>query len=168
MSISLYQVSVPVFIKFIGNLSEILNKASVFATEKKIEPSVFLETRLYPNMFTFGKQIQRVADNATAYSARLAGKQPPVFENKLASFDDFQLYLQASIDYLKSLKPEEIDGQELREISIPRGTEIRVVQGQTHLLNNILPNFYFHLTTAYAILRSLGLDVGKQDFLGRS
>lgn len=168
MSISLYQVSVPVFIKFLGNLSIILDKASNFATEKKIEHSVLLETRLYPNMFTFGKQIQRVADAATSYSARLAGQTPPAFENRLVSFDDFQAYLKASIDYLNTLKPEEIDGQELREISIPRGNEVRKVQGQTHLLNNILPNFYFHLTTAYAILRNIGLDVGKQDFLGRT
>jgi len=168
MSISLYQVSVPVFIKFLGNLSDILSKATVFAVEKKIEPAVLLDTRLYPNMFTFGRQIQRVADLATGYSARLAGKTPPAFESKLSSFDDFQAYLKESIEYLKSLKPEDIDGQELTEISIPRGTELRVVQGQSHLLNNILPNFYFHLTTAYAILRNLGLDVGKQDFLGRA
>jgi len=168
MSISLYQVSVPVFIKFLGNLSEILSKAAVFAGEKKIEPAVLLDTRLYPNMFTFGRQIQRVADLATGYSARLAGKEPPVFENKLSSFEDFQLYLKDSIDYLKSLKPEYIDGQESRKISIPRGAEVRVVQGQSHLINNILPNFYFHLTTAYAILRNIGLDVGKQDFLGRA
>lgn len=168
MSISLYQVSVPVFIKFLGNLSSILDKASAFATEKKIDHAVLLETRLYPNMFTFAKQIQRAADAATSYSARLAGKEPPVFENKLASFDDFQAYLKASIDYLKSIKTEEVDGQELREISIRRGEDVRIVQGQTHLLNNILPNFYFHLITAYAILRNIGLDVGKQDFLGRS
>jgi hypothetical protein len=167
MSISLYQVSVPVFIKFLGNISEILNKASVFAEEKKIEPAVLFDTRLYPNMFTFGRQIQRVADLATGYSARLAGKTPPAFESKFASFDDFQRYLKESIEYLESLRAEEIDGRELNEISIPRGTEIRVVQGQSHLLNNILPNFYFHITTAYAILRNLGLDVGKQDFLGR-
>lgn len=168
MTISLYQVSVPVFIKFIGNLSNILNKASTFATDKKIDHSVLLETRLYPNIFTFAKQIQRVADAATSYSARLAGKEPPIFENKLASFDDFQAYLKASIKYLESLEPAEIDGQEFREISIRRGEDVRIVHGQAHLLNNILPNFYFHLTTAYAILRNIGLDVGKQDFLGRA
>ena len=168
MSISLYQVSVPVFIKFLGNLSSILEKTTTFAEDKKIEQAVLLETRLYPNMFTFAKQIQRVADAATGYSARLAGKDVPSFEAKFDSIENVQTYLKQSIGYLKTLRAEDIDGQELRDISIPRGTEVRVVQGQTHLLNNILPNFYFHLTTAYAILRSIGLDVGKQDFLGRA
>jgi uncharacterized protein len=168
MSISLYQVSVPVFIKFLGNLSLILDKASTFAAEKKIEQSVLLETRLYPNMFTFGRQLQRVADHATSYSARLAGLPPPVFDLPLATIADYQALIRASIEFLNGLQASQIDGQELREISIPRGSEVRVVQGQTHLLNNILPNFYFHLTTAYAVLRNIGVDVGKQDFLGRT
>jgi uncharacterized protein len=167
MSISLYQVSVPVFIKFLGNLSNILDKAAAFAADKKIEQSVLLETRLYPNMFTFGRQIQRVADHATSYSARLAGLEPPVFDIPLKTLIDYQALIKASIDFLSGLEASQIDGQELREISIPRGTEIRHVQGQTHLLNNILPNFYFHLTAAYAVLRHIGVDVGKQDYLGR-
>lgn len=168
MSISLYQVSIPVFIKFLGNLSLILDKAAAFAAEKKIEQSVLLDTRLYPNMFTFGRQIQRVTDHATSYSARLAGLTPPVFDISLTTIADYQALIKASIEFLSDLQASQIDGQESREISIPRGNEVRVVQGQTHLLNNILPNFYFHLTTAYAVLRNIGLDVGKQDFLGRS
>jgi len=168
MSTSLYQLSVPTFIKFLGNLSYILDKAAAFAAEKKIEQSVLLETRLYPNMFTFGRQLQRVADHATSYSARLAGLPPPKFDLPLTTLVEYQALIKASIDFLSSLEASQIDGQEAREISIPRGTEVRVVQGLPHLLNNILPNFYFHLTTAYAILRHLGVDVGKQDFLGRS
>ncbi|SDK10242.1 hypothetical protein SAMN05192566_0100 [Methylophilus rhizosphaerae] len=168
MSISLYQVSVPVFIKFLGNLSHILDKAATFASEKKIEQSVLLETRLYPNMFTFGRQLQRVTDHATSYSARLAGLPPPAFDISLTSIADYQALIKASIDFLSGIEAGQIDGQESREISIPRGTEVRIVQGQQHLLNNILPNFYFHLTAAYAILRNIGVEVGKQDFLGKS
>jgi hypothetical protein len=159
---------VPVFIKFLGNLSAILDKAAAFAAEKKIEQSVLLETRLYPNMFTFGRQLQRVTDHATSYSARLAGLPPPAFDLPLATIADYQALIEASIDFLSGLEASQIDGQEAREISIPRGGEVRVVQGQTHLLNNVLPNFYFHLTAAYAILRTIGVDVGKQDFLGKA
>ena len=168
MSTSLYQLSVPTFIRFLGNLSLILDKAAAFAAEKKIEQSVLLDTRLYPNMFTFGRQLQRVADHATSYSARLAGLPPPVFDLPLATLADYQALIQASIQFLQGLPSAHIDGQEDREISIPRGSEVRVVKGLPHLLNNILPNFYFHLTTAYAILRHIGVDVGKQDYIGRS
>lgn len=168
MSTPLYQLSVPTFIKFLGNLSHILDKAAAFAADKKIEQSVLLETRLYPNMFTFGRQLQRVTDHATSYSARLAGLTPPKFDLPLNTLVEYQALIKASIDFLSSLEASQIDGQEAREISIPRGTEVRVVEGLPHLLNNILPNFYFHLTTAYAILRHIGVDVGKQDFLGKS
>jgi len=168
MSISLYQVSVPVFDKFLANLAAIIDLAAEFSLEKKIEPKVLLQTRLYPNMFTFARQVQRVADAATGYSARLAGLEPPVFDAPLENFGDLQDYIRNSRAFLATLTAAQIDGQEEREIRLKRGDEIRVVRGQPHLLNNILPNFYFHLTTAYAILRGIGLDVGKQDFLGRA
>jgi uncharacterized protein len=168
MSISLYQITVPVFTRFLNNLAAILDKATTDAEKRKFDPIVFLQARLYPDMFDLAKQVHRAADAAVGVSARLAGLEPPKFEAKRDSVGDLIAYIRQATAFLTELKPEQIDGQEARTLSIPRGDEVRTFQGQSYLLNNALPNFYFHLSTAYGILRHNGVEIGKQDFLGRS
>lgn len=168
MSISLYQVSVPVFVQFLNNLSAILDKAATHAEQKRFDFGNLLASRLYPDMFALSKQIIRTADAAAGGAARLAGQEPPKFEVDESSVASLLDYVRQTVGFLESLKPEQIDGQEERVITLVRANETRTFQGQQYLLKNILPNFYFHLTTAYDILRHNGVEIGKRDFLGRA
>ncbi|QAU33985.1 DUF1993 domain-containing protein [Janthinobacterium sp. 17J80-10] len=168
MSVSLYQVSVPVFTRFLNNLSAVLETAAAHAEQKRVEPAVLLGSRLYPDMFALSKQVIRTADAAVGGAARLAGLEVPTFEANPDSFPGLVNYLKQAVEFLATLTAAQIDGQEERVITLKRGNDTRTVQGQQHLLNNVLPNFYFHLTTAYGILRHNGVEIGKQDFLGRA
>ena len=166
MPISMYQASVPVFLLGLKNLAAILDKAAGQAAERKIDPAVLLNDRLAPDMFPLVRQVQIASDHAKGASARLAGIDVPKFEDVEKSFDDLQQRLARVTEFVKSISPDQIDGSEEREITLPIGGQSMAFKGQTYLLHFALPNFYFHLTTAYAILRHNGVVIGKRDFIG--
>ena len=167
MSISLYQASVPVFQQFLGSLRAVLAKAEAHAAAHKIEPTVLLQARLYPNMFTLTRQVQIAGDFAKGAPARLAGLEPPKYEDNEASFADLLARIDRTGAFLKTLKAAQIDGQEERTIELKVGGQSMSFKGQPYLLHYALPNFYFHATTAYAILRHNGVELGKRDFIGQ-
>lgn len=167
MTISLYKTSVPIFVQFLTALSAVLDKAAAFAEAKKVEPSVLLNTRLSPDMFPLVRQVRAATDHAISASGRLAGVDMPTFSNNEATIPELKDRIAKTIDFLKGLKPAQIDGNEDKQIKItfPSGAT-REFTGQSLLLNNSLPNFYFHCTTAYDILRQSGVELGKRDFMG--
>jgi hypothetical protein len=162
----MYQASVPAFLQMLASLSAILDKAEAHAAQKKIEPSVLLGTRLTPDMFPLVRQVQLVADFAKNTAARLAGVEPPKFPDTEASFGELKARIAKTVEFLESFTPAQIDGSETREITIQIGGQPVHFVGQNYLLRFALPNFYFHHTAAYAILRQCGLDIGKRDYLG--
>ena len=166
MAISMYQSSVPIFTRLLTNLKTILQKAAAHAQAKKIDESALLQARLYPDMFTLVKQVQLASDFARGTGARLAGKEPPSFEDNEKSFPELMARIDRTLDYLRTLKAGEIDGSEGREIVRPVRGEPRRFTGINYLLQYALPNFFFHTTTAYAILRHSGVEIGKGDFIG--
>jgi hypothetical protein len=167
MAVSMYQISVPVFTRMLNNLVAIMEKAVAHCEEKKIDPAALTNYRLYPDMFPFYKQIHIATDAARNGSAYLAGAEPLKFENTELSFPDLIERVQQTIEFVNSFKPEQIDGTEDKEVSIQRGETTLTYRGQEYLLNRVLPNFYFHITTAYDILRHNGVALGKKDYLGR-
>jgi uncharacterized protein len=167
MAISMYQASVPVFIRMLHNLGGILEKAAAHCEAKKIDPAVLIGFRLYPDMFALAKQVQVAVDAAKNGSARLAGVEAPRFEDTEKSFPELIERVQKTIAYLNTFKPEQIDGAEEREIVMKRGDTSVTYRGQDFLLNRALPNLFFHITTAYDILRHNGVELGKKDYLGR-
>ena len=166
MTISMYQVSIPVFIGMLHNLVAIMEKALAHCEAKKIDPAVLINYRLYPDMFALAKQIQVAADHAKNGAARLAGVTAPESENTEKTFPELIERVKKTIACLETFKPEQIDGSEDREITIKRGETSVTYCGQDYLLNRALPNFYFHITTAYDILRHNGVELGKRDYLG--
>ena len=166
MSLSIYQISVPVFIRMLGNLSAILAKAEAHAQAKNIDPSVFLNARLAPDMFALTRQVQIASDAAKGCGARLAGVDIPSFADEEKSFADLQARIAKTVDFLKGLKPEQFEGAENREITIKAPSRELHFKGLDFLLHFANANFYFHVTTTYAILRHNGVEVGKMDFLG--
>jgi uncharacterized protein len=166
MTLSMYQASVPVFVRMLNNISAILDKAVHHAVQRKIEPSVLLGTRLFPDMFPLLRQVQLTSDFAKGTAARLAGAEVPKFPDTETSFEDLKARIARTIDFVKSFKPGQIDGSEEREITIPIGGQPHSFKGQAYLLHQAMPNFYFHATATYAILRHCGVEVGKRDFLG--
>lgn len=166
MSLSIYQISVPVFIRMLGNLSAILAKAEAHAQAKNIDPSVFLNARLAPDMFALTRQVQIASDAAKGCGARLAGVDIPSFADEEKSFADLQARIAKTVDFLKGLKPEQFEGAEQRDITIKTPSRELHFKGLDFLLHFANANFYFHVTTTYAILRHNGVDVGKMDFLG--
>ena len=167
MPLSMYQASVPVFLKALGNLSAILDKGAAFAAAKKIEPSVLLGYRLAPDMLSLTRQVQIASDHAKRGTARLAGIEPPAYEDNETSFAELKARIDKTVAFINTVKPPQIDGSETREITLKLGGNPRTLSGQTYLLHNALPNFFFHVTTAYAILRHCGVEIGKSDFLGQ-
>ena len=163
----MYTTSVPVFKQLLNSLSAILTKAEAYAAEKKFEPAVLLNTRLYPDMFPLIRQVQVAADFAKSVSARLAGVEVPVYEDKEQTFADLQARISKTLSFIESLTPAQFEGSETREIVLRPGTpKEKKLVGHNYLINYGLPQFFFHVTTAYAILRSNGLEVGKGDFMG--
>jgi hypothetical protein len=167
-SISMYQAAVPTFVRALTSLADVLAKAEAQAAAKKIEPRAYLEARLFPDMFTLTKQVQIASDSAKGGVARLAQQQPPAFEDNEASFAELIQRCRKTVDYLQTIKPEQMDGGEDRTVTWKTRTAEKSMQGLPYLLHHVIPNVYFHVTTAYAILRHNGVEVGKQDFLGRS
>jgi uncharacterized protein len=167
MTISMYNASVPIFVQFLTSMSAVLDKAAAHAEAKKIDPSVLLNTRLAPDMFPLVRQVRAATDHAINACGRLAGAELPSFANTEATIPELKERIAKTIDFLRTLEPGQIDGSEDAEIKItfPSGAT-REFTGQSLLLNNSLPNFYFHCTTAYDILRHCGLELGKRDFMG--
>jgi hypothetical protein len=166
MAVSMYQISVPVFIRMLNNLVAILEKAAAHCEERKIDPAALINFRLYPDMYPFSKQIQIATDAARNGSAYLAGAEPLKLDNSEQTFPELIERVKKTIEFVNSFKPEQIDGSEEREVSIQRGDTTLTYQGQEYLLNRVLPNFFFHITTAYDILRHNGVELGKKDYLG--
>lgn len=166
MSSSLFQASLPVFKTGLSALSAILDKAEAYAAEKKIEPGVLLAWRLAPDMFNLTRQVQIATDQAKNGSARLAGVEPPRFEDDETTFEQLKERLAKVMAFLDTLNAGAIDGSGQREITFPLGPKKGVMKGDDYLHLFVLPNFYFHLTTAYAILRHCGVPIGKIDFVG--
>ena len=167
MKISLYSASVPVFKQMLGSMSAVLAKAEAHATEKKIEPDVLMQARLYPDMLPLMRQVHVATEFARGGSARLAGVDVPAADNKEQSFVELQALIASSLAFLNGLSAAQIDGQEEREIVLRPGTpKERKFDGHAYLLTYVLPQFFFHVTTAYAILRHNGVEIGKKDFMG--
>lgn len=167
MSLSMYQASVPVFIRMLGNVRAILEKGAAYAEAKKFDASVLVQSRLAPDMFPLSRQVQVAADMAKGCAARLAGVEPVKFEDTETTIPQLIARIDKTVAHLKTFKPAQIDGSEDRSITIPLRSGPREFKGQGYLLNFVMPNFYFHCTTAYALLRHNGLDLGKPDFIGR-
>ena len=166
MTLSMYQSSAPVFVKMLGNLKGILEKAAAHAQAKKIDESAFLTARLFPDMLPFTSQIHIATDFARGTCARLAGAEPPSIESNEKSFAELISRVDRSIDYINTLKAGAIDGSEGRAIVRQvRGAPVKFT-GQNYLLKYALPNFYFHMSMAYALLRQGGVELGKMDFIG--
>jgi hypothetical protein len=162
----MYQVSVPVFTRMLSNLIAILEKAESHCAQRKIDPAALIGFRFYPDMYPFSKQIQIATDAAKNGSAYLAGAEPPRSESVEQTFAELIERVKKTIDYVNGFSPEQIDGSEEREISIRRGETTLTYKGQEYLLNRVLPNFFFHITTAYDMLRHNGVELGKKDYLG--
>ena len=166
MSLTMYQASIPTFIHGLNNLSAILTKASAYAAARKIDPSVLVNARLAPDMFPLSRQIQIASDGVKGCAARLAGIEVPSFPDTETTFDELQARIAKTITFLKSVTAKQIDGSEERDITLKVGGNDMRFKGEHYLLSFVIPNFYFHITAAYAILRHNGLDIGKRDFLG--
>jgi uncharacterized protein len=167
MALSMYQTSVPIFVKTLGNLSAILDKGAAYAAAKKVDQSVLLGYRIAPDMLAFVRQVQIACDFAKGATARLAGMAVPAWEDTEKSIDDLKARIAKTIDYVKGFKPEQIDGSEDRDIQVSVAGNPVTYKGQPYLLHSVLPNFFFHTTTAYDILRHCGVEVGKRDFIGQ-
>jgi uncharacterized protein len=166
MAISMYQASVPAFLQMLNSLSVILGKAEAFAAERKIDPAVLLGYRLAPDMFPLTRQVQIATDHAKGCCARLAGVDVPKYADDETSFADLRARIARTIAFVQGFKPGDIDGSEERDLTITAGPRELRFTGQQYLVNFVLPNFYFHVTTAYNILRHCGLPIGKRDYLG--
>lgn len=167
MKMSMYQASVPVFIRALNNLAAVLEKAAAHAEARRIDPAVLVGARLYPDMFPLSKQIQIATDNAKGLAARLAGLEPPKYEDNEASFPDLVARLRKTVAYLQTFKPEQIDGTEDKTVQLKTHAGMLTLTGAAYLMERALPNVFFHCTTAYAILRHNGVQIGKDDFLGK-
>lgn len=166
MTISMYSASAPRFVNMLRNLDAILAKAQANAVARKIDPGVLLAARLAPDMFPLLKQVQIACDHAKGAAARLAGVEVPKYEDSEQSFEDLRARIARTMAFVESFQAGQIDGSEEREIALKAGGREMSFKGMQYLLGYALPNFYFHLVTAYNILRHNGVDIGKRDYIG--
>ncbi|HWZ49454.1 MAG TPA: DUF1993 domain-containing protein [Herbaspirillum sp.] len=167
MTVSIYTASVPVFKQMLLALADVLKKAEAHATEKKIVPDAYLQARLFPDMFPLLRQVQIAVDFAKGASARLAGVEIPSYPETEKSFEDLQALLSKTLAFIDTLDAKQFEGSDNKEIVLRPGTpKERKLSGSAYLLNYNLPQFFFHVTTAYAILRHNGVDIGKRDYMG--
>jgi len=166
MSISMYDVSIPIFTLSLTNLSAILDKAASHQESKKVDPKVIPQARLIVDMLPLSAQIQIACDTAKGAAARLAGVEPPKHEDTEATLAELKARVAKTLDFIKTIKPEQLQGAETREIVLKFPQTTLKFTGINYLTNFVLPNFFFHVTTAYALLRKNGVDLGKRDFLG--
>lgn len=167
MSISMYQISLPVFTRALRNLRHVLEKGAAHMQGKRVSDAVLLQTRLIPDMFPLVKQVQIACDQAARGSARLAGVEPKSFPDTEATLAEVYARIDAAVAYIESFKPEQVDGAEDRTIAYAHGHGELRMQGLDFVQQYVLPNLYFHCTTAYDLLRAAGVEVGKGDFLGK-
>jgi hypothetical protein len=168
MKISMYDACVPPGIRMMNNLAAILGKAAAHAEAKKIDPAVLVNARLYPDMFPLARQVQIASDSAKGGAARLAGLAPPSYEDNEKTIPELIARAKKTAAFLETLKPAQFEGAEDRTIHWKTRTTERTMQGLPYLVHQVLPNVYFHVTTAYNILRHNGVELGKADFLGHS
>ena len=167
MTTSLYDTAVPVFNQMLGGLSGVLTKAQAHAEARKIEPDALLHSRLFPDMFSLLRQVRVACDFARSVSARLAGVEVPAYADDEVGFVDLQARITRTLAFINGLTTEQFEGSASREIVTQAGTpKEKRFAGRSYLLNYGLPHFYFHVTTAYNILRHNGVDVGKKDYIG--
>jgi hypothetical protein len=166
MIISMYQASVPRFVNILGNLSNILDKAQAHVDAKKIDTATLTNYRLFPDMLPMTTQVQIACDTAKGVVARLAGVEIPVFEDNEKTLADLKARIAKTVAYIQTVTPAQIDGTEDKEIVIKRGDKETRYNGMQFLLGHAVPNFYFHVTTTYNILRHNGVEIGKRDYLG--
>jgi hypothetical protein len=162
----MYQASVPTFVQILTALSGVLDKAQAFSAAKKCDPAVLLAARLAPNMFALTQQVQIACDFAKGATARLAGADVPSWPDHEKTFAELQQRIKKTTDFVQTFKPAQIDGSEERDVKLSVGGQPVTFKGQPYLIQFVLPNFYFHATTAYAILRHNGVELGKRDFVG--
>jgi hypothetical protein len=166
MKISMHAMSVEVFTRALGNLSAVLEKGAASAKDRKFEPAVLLASRLAPDMLPLTRQVQIACDIAKNAVARLAGQEPPRFPDTETSFEELHARIARTVDYLKSIPPGALEGAETRDIKLTTGERTLEFKGLEFLQHWALPNVFFHTTTAYAVLRHNGVELGKRDFLG--
>ena len=166
MAISMYRASAPIFLQMLPAMSACLDKAQAYAEAKKVDPSVLFQSRLYPDMLPLSRQVQISCDLAKNTMARLAGVDPIKIEDTETTIDQLKARIARTVGLVKEFKPSQIDGSEERDISIPMGGQTRSFKGENYLVGFALPNFFFHVTTAYAILRHNGVELGKGDYTG--
>jgi len=162
----MYRASVPVFTRALRNLAGILRKGEAFATARKIEPAVLLNYRLAPDMFALTRQVQIATDVAKGCVSRLAGVDAPVFADDETTFMQLLGRIDRCVDYLETFRPEQVDGTELKSVTLKMRSGELHFEGLPYLLEFATPNVYFHCATVYAILRHCGVQIGKTDFLG--
>ena len=166
MTISMYQASVPRFVNILSNLSNIIDKAQAHVDAKKLDPTTLTAYRLFPDMLPMTKQVQIACDAAKGVVARLAGADIPVYEDDEKTLADLKARIAKTIAFIRTVTPGQVDGTEDKEIVIKRGDKETRYTGMQFLLGHALPNFYFHVTTTYNILRHNGIEIGKRDYLG--
>lgn len=166
MTISMYSASIPSFIRGLENLSAILGKADAYATAKKFDSAVLANDRLAPDMFPLSRQVQIATDMVKGFAARISGTEMPKYEDKEKTLSELQARIAKTVAFLKSIDAKKVDGNEQKHIEFTIGGRNMSFNGLAYLTAWTIPNFYFHITTAYAILRHNGLDIGKTDFLG--
>ena len=166
MSLSIYQASVPSFVRALHNLSAVLNKGVAYAEAKKIDPSILVNARLAADMFPLARQVQIATDGVKGCVARLAGIEIPSYPDTETTFPELHARIAKTIAFVESVTAAQLDGSEDRMITLKVGGKEISMKGQVYLFNFVLPNLYFHVTTAYAILRHNGVELGKMDFLG--
>ena len=167
MSLTMYQASIPSFLRMLGNLSAILDKAAAHAEAKKIDPSIFVNARLAPDMFPLSRQIQIATDMVKGCAARLAGIDVPSYEDNETTFAELQARITKTKEFLQSVSAPQIEGSEDRQITVKFGSRELSFLGQDYLFDFVIPNFHINLNTTYTILRHNGLEIGKKDYTGK-
>jgi hypothetical protein len=166
MAVSMYPISVPVFVKHLNGLAGCLKKAQAYYAEKKYDEATLIHYRFYPDMFTFARQVQAMCDHAKNCAALLSGVEAPKYEDSEKSLAELIARVEKTTAFLNTVKPGQIDGTEEKPVTVKMRDRELHLKGQELLLNRSLPNFFFHATTAYDILRHNGVELGKRDFMG--
>jgi len=168
MSVTIYQVSIPVFVRMLTAMRGVLDKAEAHVAARKIDPDALISYRLYPDMFPFSRQVQLATDFSKGAAARLAGMEVPKYEDTERTFPELKARIDKTLAFLGGIGETALEGSEGRQITLRVGGGDMTFSGADYLLYFVLPNFYFHLTTAYDILRHNGVEIGKRDFVGRT
>ncbi|MEO8484835.1 MAG: DUF1993 domain-containing protein [Betaproteobacteria bacterium] len=168
MTISMYQVSIPRFVHMLNNLTAILGKAESYAEAKRIDPATLPAARLFPDMLPLASQVRIACDGAVGAAARLSGATAPTFEDNEKTIPELKARVEAAIAFLNSVPAAQVDGTEGKEVMVKVSGQDTAFSGMQFLLARAIPNFYFHVTTAYDILRHNGVEIGKRDYLGNT